>query len=1486
MNDNAVNAARGRSPAGTPVSPIVHLRRCLIVAALYVLAGTIALLLPFYSGYASPVWPAAGVAVAALLVWGPRCWPGVWLGALSTNLWFDPSLAGAGIAALITSAATAQALLGTWLARRYLEDGLPFAHDWRLGRFLIGAGPLACLLSASFSTAIRFFSGRLEEAALVDEWLRWWSGDTLGVLLFTPLSLLLWPGPHPFRMLGGGSYRFTLPLIVTAALLVLGHLGLTQLEDLRARSQSHTLMHVISDGETQAIVETLQPLEGLAHFFTASNDVTREEFRKYAHSFLDHLAILSVDWAPRIEAAQRSAFEASMLAEGFDTFRITELNDQGEFQAAAQRAEYFPILYSEPLAASRVVLGLDHGFEPLRRQAMAAALANGTTAASDQVHLPRTERHASLVYIPVWRQAEDPQARRLAGYVVGVLDIPQLFAPLIEHAREHRFAARITDVTPGSPPRPLIDDLPGGASPDWQRDFHFGGRTWRLEMQPDTPPRLPGSTSEERLFLGFSTLIALLAVFATLSSAGRHTLVSRQVGERTAQLRSELEARSAAERALHLSEERYRQLIELSPLGILVQCDGRFMFVNARTLAMFGAHSADQLLGRALIDFVHPDSRDIIRERTELRSKGLPAPNPTVIHYHRLDGSYSWAELTSVAYLHGGRLGSLILLNDISARIRAEEQHDRFFNLSLDLFCIASTDGHFKSVNPAFSRILGWSEEELLSRPMFDFVHPDDIPATRHELQRLAHNDSSTLGFENRYRCKDGAWRWLSWKALPQPGQLLFATARDMTEQHRAARQLTDLNTELQQRIEERSRTLTELEAKKEEIRAVLDHLLECVITIDRHGTIRRVNPAIEPLLGYTPEELLGCNVSCLMDSPHRDQHDDYLARYLQSGERHIIGSCREVTGRHKSGAAVSLELSVSEYRIDGERLFIGTLRDIRERQALIASLTQAREDAEQASRAKSAFLAAMSHEIRTPMNGVIGLIDVLTQDHLSAHQADLVKTVRESAGNLLSIIDDILDFSKIEAGKLEISQETIDFPAMVEEQCRTLMPLAEAKGVDLEVLLEAGMSRWFHADPLRLRQILCNLVGNAIKFSSSERNPSAGRGQVHVRAWMLATATPPQVVLEVEDNGIGIDTAHQPNLFTPFTQAESTTTRRFGGTGLGLAICKRLVDLMGGEIGVDSHPGRGSLFSVRLPLEPASPPASVDPAPPAAASPGGDGCRYRILVAEDDAVNRKVIEHQLALLGHHCEIARNGAEALEMWRDAPYDLLLTDLHMPEMDGYQLTGCIRREENGERRIPILILTANALRDEATRAKTAGMDEYLTKPIRLATLKAALERWLPCATAEATEATEATETAETAETTEAAEATETARSGAPPPGDAALLDTQALDTLVGGDRQMAAEVLHDYVESLDTLATELEDSFGCGDHAAMGALAHRLKSSSRAVGAQRLAQLCGDLEQAAKAADTASLAHCTSAFRSIRTATRRQIEQQLAGERSA
>ncbi|MCM2320322.1 MAG: PAS domain S-box protein [Pseudomonas sp.] len=1339
MHDRKRKAAKSAEQISAPISLPQQAWKSLVTAGLYVLAGMAGLLLSHSSGYASPIWPAAGVAVAALLSWGWRCWPGVWLGSLLIHLWLTPSLEGAALGTLLASSTTLQSLLGAWLARRYLQGRCRFTRDWGLVLFLLCVGPLTCLVASSLGSAILVAGGRLATNNLLNEWLHWWSGDTLGVLLFTPLTRLLWPGEHPMRVAGSDDYRFALPLIVTTTLLVVGHLGLAQLEDLRAKAEARTLMEIIGDGPTQDIAETLFPLEGLAHFIAASQEVNREEFRQYAHSFINRPAILSVDWAPRVAQAQRAEFEAAVARSGFPGYRIAELDSHGRLQPAAQRDEYFPILFSEPLAASRRVLGLDHAFELLRRQAMAEARDNGRAIASDLILLARTERHASLVYVPVWRLDAGRASKELAGYVVGVFDVQQLFAPLIRKAEERQFALRISDIMPGMPRRVLVDTLTTDVQPDWQRDFQVGGRTWRLEMQPRIALWQPGSTPEERLFLGFAVLTALLAVFATLSSAERHSLVSRQVAERTAQLRRELEARNVAERAL----------------------------------------------------------RD------------------------------------------------------------SEEQNSRFFNLSLDLFCIAGFDGHFRSVNAAFTRTLGWSEEELLSRPIVDFVHPDDVEGTLTEF-RLLEQGHHTLGFESRHRCKDGSWRWLTWKALPQPGGLLFATGHDTTTQHRAARQLGELNAQLEQRIEERSQALADLQAKKEEIRAVLDHLLEGVITMDSRGIVHSANPAIEPLLGYTPEELIGHNVSRLMPAPLNAQHDGYIAHYLRTGERHIIGSSREVSGRHKDGHAVDLELSVSEYSVHGERFFIGTLRDIREHKALIASLTQAREDAEQASRAKSAFLATMSHEIRTPMNGVVGLIDVLAQDQLPAHQADLIRTIRESSSNLLGVIDDILDFSRIEAGKLEIDCAPLQLVELIDNLCSTLRPLASARGVILEQEIATDIPHWVSSDAMRLRQILFNLIGNAIKFSGG-RSECPGRVAVCAR---LAAGDPLRMLISVADNGIGIAPEHLGQLFRPFSQAESSTTRRFGGSGLGLAICQRLVDLLGGEISVASTPDSGTVFTLMLPLAIASAPAPSGDNRLTAAQPLSRPdalANRRILVAEDDEVNRKVIQQQLALLGYRFALASHGAEALAMWRQGDYDLILSDLHMPEMDGYQLAANIRQAEAGQQRIPILALTANALRGEATRAIEAGMDEYLTKPIRLAALQAALARWLP---------------------PEAASAPASAPAAGPATAAVALVDSAALTALVGEDNEMIREILGDYLDALRSLAPTLHEAFEHNDIDAIDALAHRLKSSSRAVGATPLGQLCAALEQAIKNGDSAALARGIAEFAPLHTATAARIEQLL------
>jgi signal transduction histidine kinase/DNA-binding response OmpR family regulator len=669
---------------------------------------------------------------------------------------------------------------------------------------------------------------------------------------------------------------------------------------------------------------------------------------------------------------------------------------------------------------------------------------------------------------------------------------------------------------------------------------------------------------------------------------------------------------------------------------------------------------------------------------------------------------------------------------------------------------------------------------------------------------------------------------------------------------------------------------------------------------------------------------------------------------------------------------------------------------------ARTADMEQARNDAELANKAKSSFLAAMSHEIRTPMNGVVGMVDVLHQTSLKGYQVEMVDLIRESAYSLLTIIDDILDFSKIEAGKLEVESAPMSVADVVEKVCGMLDRLAEKNEVELTLFTDPAIPEEIMCDQLRLRQVLVNLVNNAIKFSSNREH----HGRVSVRA-VLVGRSPEQVAVEVRvaDNGIGMDKETQSGLFTPFVQADVSTTRRFGGTGLGLSISRQLMELMGGEIMVQSEAGTGSTFTVRLPFVPLpdvgrdssrhavgmNPDLLVTglsclvvgdhnsmaddlatylahagavvmratdmaaarmlaptlpsglctwvidtggvPLPPdelraiaralpeydsrfvvigrgqrrepqkedaavvlvdgnvltcgvllravaiaagkvqenkEAPLPGKGEAAFRppsrdealrlgrlVLVAEDNITNQKVILRQLALLGFAADVADNGRAALQRWRGGGYALLLSDLHMPEMDGYQLTAVIRAEEQAGQRIPIVALTANALKGEAEQCRAADMDDYLSKPAQLADLQAVLEKWLPAgAEMEPDSSSDVGRDSSRHASSESREAV-----GLKPdlPAASVPLDVNVLKELVGGDEAVVRNLLHDFRISVEAIAAELRAACAAGQTTAAAAAAHKLKSSSRSVGALALGDLCDEMERAGKNGDTAALA---------------------------
>ncbi len=513
-------------------------------------------------------------------------------------------------------------------------------------------------------------------------------------------------------------------------------------------------------------------------------------------------------------------------------------------------------------------------------------------------------------------------------------------------------------------------------------------------------------------------------------------------------------------------------------------------------------------------------------------------------------------------------------------RCRAQEERDRFFTLSLDMLCIVGFDGCFKRVNPAWQRVLGYSEEDLLSRSYIDFVHPDDRPATRAEARKLAEG-KQVVYFENRFLHKDRTVRWLLWASAPIPEQqVVYGAARDITERKAA-------------------------------------------------------------------EETMAQDARAL---------EDQASRLAQ----------------------------------------------------LVRELETAKRRAEDATEMKSAFLANMSHEIRTPLNAILGMTTLALQTSLSAEQQDYLTTVKSSSESLLAIVNDILDFSKIEARRLELEHAELDLRETVGDAAKALAIRAAEKGIELACDVSADVPDAVLGDAGRLRQVLLNILGNAVKFTTE--------GEVVLRVDVEETSGPgTRLRFSVSDTGIGIPPGKQSQIFESFTQADSSTTRRYGGTGLGLAIALRLVELMGGRLWVESEVGRGSTFHFTAMF-----------GRPKAQAPASDAKRpqalegLRILVVDDNETNRRILEEMLASWHMKPEATSDARAAIARLQKASpgerFHVVISDSQMPDVDGFALARWIKQDRQ-LRSIPVVLLTSAGQAGDAERCRRIGVDAYLTKPVK-------------------------------------------------------------------------------------------------------------------------------------------------------------------------
>ena len=683
----------------------------------------------------------------------------------------------------------------------------------------------------------------------------------------------------------------------------------------------------------------------------------------------------------------------------------------------------------------------------------------------------------------------------------------------------------------------------------------------------------------------------------------------------------------------------------------------------------------------------------------------------------------------------------------------------------------------------------------------FETVNTDSAQVADQYMDRFLSGEAYTATTRRR----TGQWVDVRWRVLPD-GRRLF-THRDVTA-------LKERELELQQARDaiDQARTLLD---------TVLENMTDGVILWDKDGEWCYANKAFCDIQQSSPERLAELRrFDIMMDSLLRRGLIDmpFRTAAIQRFER-ADGEPklrRTHDGRWVEGAFHRL--------LDGSTL--GVFRDItalKEQELRLAeerdAAERARADAEAANLAKSTFLATMSHEIRTPMNGVLGMMEVLEHQSISEEQRGTLAVMRDSATSLLRIIDDVLDFSKIEAGRMELEETPFSLSDIVTGTVRTLRNQAVAKGIRLAAALDPGSADALIGDPTRVRQILFNLLGNAVKFTE--------RGSIHVRAGTDPLGNGDQcVTLTVMDTGIGMDEDQLARLFQPFAQADSSTTRRFGGTGLGLSIVRRLAQLMGGDVSVESAVNKGSTFTVTMMLRAVpSGTLTAEPVPALArlASAGGT-----LLVVDDHPVNREVLLRQLSLLGLSADTAEDGLAALALWKPGHYAAVLADMHMPRMDGYGLTAAIRGQERfaGAPRTPIVAVTANAMHGEEERCLAAGMDAYISKPVSLTRLRATLLRWMAVSQ----------------------------HAPEPPVPPVAGIDRERLKEWVGDEPGAIDSLLREFLASARISERDIKMAVEAGDMSAAAAAAHKLKGAALAVGAGSLGEAAARIETAARAGD--------------------------------
>jgi PAS domain S-box-containing protein len=919
---------------------------------------------------------------------------------------------------------------------------------------------------------------------------------------------------------------------------------------------------------------------------------------------------------------------------------------------------------------------------------------------------------------------------------------------------------------------------------------------------------------------------------------------------------------------------------------LLAVCDsdGKFLRLNSAWTTVLG-YQPEELINQQAENLLHPDNvaetRFAVREVWRGRKVGhLQA------HVVAKDGRDVWLDWSAVADLDE-RLFYLTCHDITERKLLEQDWANTSAALENAVEGIARVDtyGRFTAVNPAFAEHLGYRPEDLLGAHWHISVHPEDVPILKSAEEEMLANGKAEL--EARGIKRDGNL---------SHSQIVLVKALDESNNYMGHHCfMKDIS----------ARKEAELSLKKTELRlaGLLRHVpgvLYQLIVPDRKTVyFSYVSESCAHILGYEPNEFIE-NAMLIYRCLHPEDVAP-LRQLMVKSAKEMQSFRTELRCCKRTGEILWVLLSSSPEKLEtGELVWNGLITDITELKMAEEKIKQLNEDlaqriqvlatvneeletltrkleiaygqAMEASKVKSEFVANISHEVRTPISAVIGMSELLIDSPLNPEQEQLAKIISESAQSLLTIINDILDFSKMEAGRIELESINFSIPGIVKECTDWLKSPAAEKSLQLLTEIDPALPTLVKGDPLRIRQVLLNLATNAIKFTA--------HGHVKVSVNLLNKSEGSITVrFEVQDTGIGLAETARKRLFKPFSQADGSTTRKYGGTGLGLSICKHLVELMGGEIGVESQAGAGSTFWFKLPLLVCDAIEPVEEAPdhdttvvqlkraadiyPVASnlvdrfrhyqpsfdeglqeSPARAGSS--ILLAEDNQVLQELTVRQLHRLGVKVDVVNNGREAVDAVTKNNYDLILMDCQMPEMDGFEATAEIRKEEsqNGKKNL-IVALTASAMASDREHCLECGMDDYLAKPVRLRQLVEVIDKWIPANPTAAGATFKMGERGALLQSMTEPKPTGGTGGNTKPNG----IDLDALKGMYGEDS--THEILTMFLDETCGLFDQMKGELTRRENTSLAASAHQLKGVSASVVAQHMSRLAAQLETAAK-----------------------------------